>query len=99
MTKKDLMQDLREALEAQGMREIDFGSGSIGWNSTKSMIQYAIDCLKCSDGELDKMAAVFAAEYPNTWEKLKCTDWKHHFFNRAYVYSCFSVIQSLEKEA
>ena len=88
MTKKELMQEFKELQEEKKV-EID----GIYWNSKKSTIENAIDCLKCQDDILEKYLVVISLKYPNTYRAIKENgDFKHHSFNRLYVYNIARMI-------
>ena len=83
MTKNDLMKKYKE-LEDQKKIHIE----GINWNSNKSIIQNAINCLECDDELLDQYLIVVSLKYPNIGRVIKENgDFKHHTHNRLYVYN------------
>ena len=88
MTKAELMKEL-DRLEKEKRIHID----GICWNSRKSEIENAIECLKCPDELLDKYLIVFSLKYENTGRVISENgDFKHHGFNRLYVYNTARMI-------
>ena len=86
MTKKDLMKEFNELQEEKKCR-----IEGIYWNSNKSSIQNAINCLKCSDEMLEKYLIVVSLKYENIGERIKSNgDFKHHPHNRLYVFNMTS---------
>ncbi len=61
MTKAELMKEFKE-LEEEKRVHID----GIYWNSKKSEIENAIECLKCPDELLEKYLIVLSLKYENT---------------------------------
>lgn len=83
MTKKDLMKEFNELQEEKKCR-----IECIYWNSNKSSIQNAINCLKCSDEMLEKYLIVVSLKYENIGKTIKNNgDFKHHPHNRLYVFN------------
>lgn len=83
MTKKDLMKELNELQEEKKCR-----IEGICWNSNKSSIQNAINCLKCSDEMLEKYLIVVSLKYENIGKTIKNNgDFKRHPHNRLYVFN------------
>lgn len=83
MTKYEMLKRLEQLQEEKEVK-ID----GIYQNSNKSEIQSAINCLECPDDLLDKYFTVFSLKYPNTAQTIASVgDFKHHGFNRQYVYS------------
>jgi len=64
------------------MRRID----GITFNSNKTEIQNAIDCLKCSNEQMKVFASVFEKEYPNIFRAMP-KNFLIHQFNRLYIYN------------
>lgn len=88
MTKKEMFQKLEQLQEEKGVK-ID----GIYQNSNKNEIQSAINCLECPDDLLDKYFTVFSLKYPNIAERIESVgDFKHHRFNRQYVYDTARMI-------
>ena len=83
MTKNDLMEEFNELQEEKKCR-----IEGIYWNSNKSSIQNAINCLKCSDEMLDKYLLVVLLKYENIGRAIaESGDFKRHSCNRLYVYN------------
>ena len=88
MTKADLIKEFKE-LETEKRVHID----GIYWNSKKSEIENAIECLKCPDELLDKYLIVLSLKYENIGRKIaENGDFKRHSFNRLYVYNTAKMI-------
>lgn len=88
MTKAELMKEF-EALQEEKAVRIE----GIYWNSTKSTIGNAIECLKCPDELLDKYLAVVSLKYENIGRTISQNgDFKHHSHNRLYVYNTARMI-------
>lgn len=83
MTKAELMKEF-EALQEEKAVRIE----GIYWNSKKSTIENAIECLKCPDELLDKYLTVVTLKYPNSGRKIANNgDFKRHSHNRLYVFN------------
>lgn len=83
MTKAELMKEFDE-LQEQKHVHID----GIYWNSKKSTIENAIECLKCPDELLDKYLTVVSLKYPNSGRAIaENGDFKRHSYNRLYVFN------------
>nr|DAZ64887.1 MAG TPA: hypothetical protein [Caudoviricetes sp.] len=83
MTKAELMNEFKE-LEEEKRVHID----GIYWNSKKSEIENAIECLKCPDELLEKYLIVLSLKYENTGRTIANNgDFKHHSCNRLYVFN------------
>lgn len=83
MTKAELMKEFKE-LEEEKRVYID----GIYWNSKKSEIENAIECLKCPDELLEKYLIVLSLKYENTGRTIANNgDFKHHSYNRLYVFN------------
>lgn len=83
MTKAELMKEFEE-LEKEKRVHIE----GIYWNSRKSAIENAIECLKCPDELLEKYLMVFSLKYENTGRVIaENGDFKHHSYNRLYVFN------------
>ena len=88
MTKAELMKEF-EALQEETAVTIE----GIYWNSKKSTIENAIECLKCPDELLDKYLTVVTLKYPNSGRKIANNgDFKRHSFNRLYVFNTARMI-------
>lgn len=83
MTKAELMKEFKE-LEEEKRVHID----GIYWNSKKSEIENAIECLKCPDELLEKYLIVLSLKYENTGRTIANNgDFKHYSCNRLYVFN------------
>lgn len=88
MTKAELMKEFDELEKEKGVC-ID----GIYWNSKKSTIENAIECLKCPDELLDKYLTVVSLKYENTGRVIaENGDFKHHSYNRLYVFNTARMI-------
>ena len=83
MTKSELLKEL-DKLEKEKCVHID----GIYYNSKKSSIENAIECLKCPDELLDKYLMVVSLKYPNSGRVIaENGDFKRHSHNRFYVFN------------
>lgn len=83
MKKTELMKEFQELEEEKGVR-----IEGIYWNSKKSTIENAIECLKCPDELLDKYLMVVSLKYPNSGRVIaENGDFKHHSHNRLYAFN------------
>ena len=83
MKKTELMKEFQE-LEEEKQVHID----GIAWNSKKSEIQNAIECLKCPDELLEKYLIVLSLKYKKIGRLIAGNgDFKHHSHNRLYVFN------------
>ena len=83
MTKAELMKEFDELEKEKGVR-----IEGIYWNSKKSTIENAIECLKCPDELLNKYLTVVSLKYPNSGRVIaENGDFKHHSYNRLYVFN------------
>lgn len=88
MTKVELMKEFDDLEKEKGVR-----IEGIYWNSKKSAIENAIECLKCPDELLDKYFAIVSLKYENTGRVIaENGDFKRHSFNRLYVYNTARMI-------
>lgn len=88
MTKAELMKEFEE-LEKEKRVHIE----GIYWNSRKSAIENAIECLKCPNELLEKYLIVFSLKYENTGRVIaENGDFKHHSYNRLYVFNTARMI-------
>lgn len=88
MTKAELMKEFKE-LEEEKQVHID----GIYWNSKKSTIENAIECLKCPDELLDKYLILVSLKYENTGRVIaENGDFKRHSHNRLYVFNTARMI-------
>ncbi len=88
MTKAELMKEFEE-LEKEKRVHID----GIYWNSRKSEIENAIECLKCTDELLDKYLMLVSLKYENIGRTIANNgDFKHHSHNRLYVFNTARMI-------
>lgn len=89
MTKVELFKEYQNLLEQKGMRKID----DINFNCNKSTIEFAINCLKCSDEQLDEYLIIVKEKYPNAYKVIadgnsNGCDYKYHSYRRWFVYHC-----------
>lgn len=83
MTKSELMKKFEE-LQKEKKCRIE----GIYWNSRKSEIENAINCLECPDDMLEKYLLVVSLKYENIGQTIANNgDFKHHQHNRLYVYN------------
>lgn len=83
MTKAELMKEFDELEKEKGVH-----IEGIYWNSKKSTIENAIECLKCPDELLNKYLTVLSLKYPNTGRVIaENGDFKHHSHNWLYVFN------------
>ncbi|MDO4439218.1 MAG: hypothetical protein Q4B86_07240 [Eubacteriales bacterium] len=83
MTKAELMKKFDE-LQKEKNCKIE----GIYWNSRKSEIENAINCLECPDDILDKYLIVVLLKYKNIGEAIANNgDFKHHQHNRLYIFN------------
>lgn len=86
MKKSEMLKELQTLLDIHGMAKIDNGNGKVNENTTKPMIQSAIDCLKATNEQMNEYLTVFKLKYPNTYKNLS-EHWLTHSFQRYYVFS------------
>ena len=88
MTKSELLKEFDKLEKEKGVH-ID----GIYYNSKKSTIENAIECLKCPDELLDKYLTVVSLKYENTGRVIaENGDFKHHSHNRLYVFNTARMI-------
>lgn len=88
MTKAELMKEFKE-LEEEKQVHVD----GVCWNSKKSTIENAIECLKCPDELLEKYLMVLSLKYENIGQTIANNgDFKHHSHNRLYVFNTARMI-------
>lgn len=88
MTKAELLKEFDKLEKEKGVR-----IEGIYWNSKKSTIENAIECLKCPDELLEKYLIVFSLKYENTGRVIaENGDFKHHSYNRLYVFNTARMI-------
>lgn len=88
MTKAELMKEFEE-LEKEKRVRIE----GIYYNSKKSAIENAIECLKCPDELLEKYLIVFSLKYPNSGRVIaENGDFKRHSYNRLHVFNTARMI-------
>lgn len=88
MTKAELMKEF-EALQEEKAVRIE----GIYWNSTKSTIENAIECLKCPDELLDKYLMIVRLKYENIGRVIaENGDFKRHSHNRLYIFNTARMI-------
>lgn len=84
MTSREMYMEYNRLLDEKDMGNLD----GVNSSSTKSALQNAIDCLNCTDEQLDEYLEVVKTEYPATYEAIKNNgNFKHHRFNRLYVFN------------
>lgn len=84
MTKLQMIKKLNELLEIKHISHLD----GITTNSNKNSIQNAIDCLECTDDQMNDYLTVIKLKYPNTYNTISNNgDYLTHTFNRLYVYN------------
>lgn len=90
MTKWELFKEYQNLLEQKGIVNLS----GISFNSNKKMIELAIECLKCSDEQLDKYLLNLKEVYPNTYKTIVANgDFKSHPHNRLYVYHTVKMLK------
>lgn len=83
MTKRELMKEFEELQEQKNIHV-----EGIYYNSNKSTIENAIECLKCPDEMLEKLFVVFSLKYPNFAREIESKgDFKKSSYFRLYVYN------------
>ena len=88
MTKVELLKEFDKLEKEKGVH-----IEGIYYNSKKSEIQNAIECLKCPDEMLDKYLMLVSLKYPNSGRIIaENGDFKRHNFNRLYVYNTARMI-------
>lgn len=82
MTKAEMLEEFHDLEEQKGVH-ID----GIYFNSKKSTIANAIECLKCPDETLDKYLLVVLLKYENIGREIAGNgDFKRHSCNRLFVF-------------
>lgn len=88
MTKVELLKEFDKLEKEKGVH-----IEGIYYNSKKSEIENAIECLKCPDEMLDKYLMLVSLKYPNSGRIIaENGDFKRHSFNRLYVYNTAKMI-------
>ena len=88
MTKAELLKEFDKLEKEKGVH-ID----GIYYNSKKSAIENAIECLKCPDELLDKYLMIVSLKYENIGRVIaENGDFKHHSHNRLYVFNTARMI-------
>lgn len=83
MTKAELLKEFDKLEKEKGVR-----IEGVYYNSKKSAIENAIECLKCPDELLDKYLMVVSLKYENIGRTIaENGDFKRHSFNRLYVFN------------
>lgn len=83
MTKAELLKEFDKLEKEKGVR-----IEGVYYNSKKSAIENAIECLKCPDELLDKYLTVVSLKYENIGRTIaENGDFKCHSFNRLYVFN------------
>lgn len=83
MTKRDLLLELKKLLDEKKMYSLD----GINANSSKSELQTAIDCLRCTDEQMAEYLIVVKLKYPNIYRTITQSNYLRHSHNRLYTYS------------
>lgn len=84
MTLREMYQEYLRLLDKKEMSKID----GVSANSNKRTIQNAIDCLNCTDEQMDEYLEVVKYEYPAIYETIKsCKNYKTNSFKRIWVYN------------
>lgn len=89
MKKTEMLMELNVLLKEKGMLRID----GINSNSNKEEIENAIECLKCSDEELEARLKKIKKLYPNIFNliteggEMNIERIKYHSHNRLFVYN------------
>ena len=79
-----MYQEYLRLLDKKEMSKID----GVNANSNKRTIQNAIDCLNCTDEQMDEYLEVVKTEYPAIYETIKsCKNYKANSFKRIWVYN------------
>lgn len=83
MTKAELLKEFDKLEKEKGVH-----IEGVYYNSKKSAIENAIECLKCPDELLDKYLTVVSLKYENIGRTIaENGDFKRHSFNRLYVFN------------
>lgn len=83
MTKAELLKEFDKLEKEKGVH-----IEGVYYNSKKSAIENAIECLKCPDKLLDKYLTVVSLKYENIGRTIaENGDFKRHSFNRLYVFN------------
>lgn len=91
MTLREMYQEYLRLLDKKEMSKID----GVSANSNKRTIQNAIDCLNCTDEQMDEYLEVVKYEYPAIYETIKsCKNYKTNSFKRIWVYNNARMILS-----
>ena len=83
MTKNDMLKELQLELDKAKMYRLD----GINANCSKSEIQNAIDCMRCSDETMSDYLTVVKLKYPNIYRTVTQSNYLKHPFNRLFVYN------------
>ena len=88
MTKAELMKEFDELEKEKGVH-----IEGIYYNSKKSALENAIECLKCPDELLNKYLTVESLKYPNSGRVISENgDFKRHRYNRLFVFNTARMI-------
>ena len=88
MTKAELLKECDKLEKEKGVH-----IEGIYYNSKKSAIENAIECLKCPDELLDKYLMIVSLKYENTGRTIANNgDFKRHSHNRLYVFNTARMI-------
>ena len=84
MALREMYQEYLRLLDKKEMSKID----GVNANSNKRTIQNAIDCLNCTDEQMDEYLEVVNTVYPAIYETIKsCKNYKTNSFKRIWVYN------------
>lgn len=83
MTKNDMLKELQLELDKSKMCKLD----GINSNCGKAEIQNAIDCMRCSDEEMNDYLTVVKLKYPNIYRTVTQSEYLNHTYNRLFVYN------------
>ena len=84
MSSREMYQEYLRLLDEKGLSKLD----GIGAGSNKRTLQNGIDCLNCTDEQMDEYLEVVKTEYPAIYETIKsCKNYKTNAFKRIWVYN------------
>ena len=83
MKKNDMLRELQAELDKANMQILD----GVNANCSKSEIQNAIDCMRCSDEEMGDYLTVVKLKYPNIYRTVTQSEYLKHSYNRFFVYN------------
>ena len=89
MSAREMYQKYLRLLDEKGLSKLE----GISAGSNKRTLQNGIDCLNCTDEEMDKYLEVIKSEYPAIYETIKsCKNYKTNPFKRIWVYNTAKMI-------